>query len=88
MPDTQLKTHHIVFSFDIVENVGIDTSTLLMKIDGVPLGYLNSVELSAKVTERFGNLQYTQFRNTRETDDVKDTGIWELHSHGNAETND
>jgi predicted peptidase len=88
MPDTQLKTHHIVFSFDIVENVGIDTSTLIMQIDGKAVGCLSSVELSAKINDKFGNLQYTQFRNVRETENIKDTGIWELHSHGDTESND
>lgn len=89
MPDaTQPKIHHVVFSFDLVEDVGIDTSTVLMQLDGEPLGYLSSVDLSVKVKEKFGTLQYTQFRNVQNTNDIDATGIWELHSHGDAEIND
>lgn len=86
--DTKPKTHHVVFSFDLVENVGIDASTVLMQIDGETLGYLNSVDLSIKVKEKFGSLQYTQFKNVQNTNDINATGIWELHSHGDVEIND
>jgi len=88
MPDTQPKTLHVVLSFDIIEDVGIDISTFNMQIDGQVIGYLSSVELSAHINDKSGNLQYTQFRNVRETDDINDTGIWELHAHGETEHND
>lgn len=83
-----LKRLPVAITFELVENVGVDTSTFKLKIDGEYVGCLSSLDLSAKIKEKFGSLQYTQFRNVREPDDINATGIWELHAHGDAEIND
>lgn len=88
MPEESSKSKKVVISFDLNEHVGLDTSTFHMTLDGEAVGCLSSIELTAKINEKFGRLQYTQFRNVRDTDDINTTGIWELHSHGNEEIND
>lgn len=88
MPD-EPKKNRITLAFDVIDGAGVDTSTLMMCVDGKAVGYLDAVNFDFKAKERWGRLQYTQFRNPRETGKPEDCGIWDIHTFGdNEETND
>lgn len=87
MPDEPKKLH-VTLAFDIVEDLGVDTTTLMMHVDGKLIGFLDTLNFALKSKERWSKFQYSQFRNPRETGKPEDCGIWDIHTFGDNETND
>jgi len=88
MPDEQPKKIHMTLAFDVVDGVGVDTTTATLHVDGKIVGSIQSLNLVLDVKQRHGRFQYAQFRNTRETDDPGHCGVWDIHTFRDKETND
>jgi hypothetical protein len=84
MPDEPKKIH-VTLSFDIVEELGVDSMSILMQLDGKIVGFLDTINLSVKAKERWNKFMYTQFRNPRETGNVNDCGVWDIHTFGDKD---
>jgi hypothetical protein len=88
MIDKSPKKLSVSITFDIIDDIGVDCNSVKMCVDGKPMGCLHNLELSVNGKDKLGRLQYSQFRNPMNTEQVKDCGTWEIHAYGDKELND